>query len=326
MPTVTRRPEASPQDDMRLEVWSFNLRTEFQDVVDGPDGWTPRRCGVADLIRTRRPALVCTQEATEGMLAFLVDRLGAEEYAWIGTSRRPGVADETVGLLYDRRRLELIEHESAWLGPPGTPPGLASWDAALPRTLETAVFRLRTTSGASSAAYGDALYLRALNTHFDHVGVDARHRSGAQLADAVRRGAVERRECAQVVTGDFNSTKGGSSTYAALLAGATGLRDAAREAEERSLTRSTIHKFQGAAFTSEHGDGTVELGGMAADVEPDAHHIDWLLWRDGTGLQLRPVRFEVITTCLENGRYPSDHFPVSVVFELLPKAAARAKL
>jgi len=300
---------AAPRVLTSFEVWSFNLRTEFCDAADGPDGWSQRRGLVVDFIRARRPALLCVQEATEAMLSFLAE--GLAEYGWRGTSRTPGRADEMAGFLYDRRRLEAVEYCASWLGPPGAPAGQACWDAAYPRTTEALVFRIRGQGSAKAP-----VHLRAVNTHLDHVGVEARRRSAELLAESVERGAAEWPGCVQVLCGDFNSPKaGGNRVYELLTAGRTGLRDAAREAGKRSLVRSTIHKFEGTAFAAKRGDGTVDLTASAASPE-DAQHIDWVLYRDSERLRLRPARCEVITEALPSGRYPSDHFPVSVTFAL----------
>ena len=72
----------------KLTIWTFNLRTVKCDVRDGVNGWSQRREGVAEFIRSRRPALVCVQEATKQMLAFLVSSL--DEYDYRGSSRVPG--------------------------------------------------------------------------------------------------------------------------------------------------------------------------------------------------------------------------------------------
>jgi len=300
----------------RFNVWSFNLRTEFCDEKDGVDGWSRRRGAVAELIRARRPALVCCQEATEAMLTFLATSLGPEEYGWVGTSRTPGQDDEMAGFLFDLRQLKLVKHCANWLRPAGSPDGVPSWDAAYPRTVEQILFELRLRVS------GRPVLLRAVNTHLDHVGVEARSRSAEQLLASVERGAAEWPGCVQVMCGDFNSPKGGGNrVYQLLTSGAIGLRDAVHEARVRNLVRSTIHKFEGMEFSELHGDGSVDLSsalaeGPAAVIREDAQHIDWVLWRDGLGLRLLPVNCEVITDRTPSGRYPSDHFPVSVTFEL----------
>lgn len=287
----------------KLTIWTFNLRTVKCDVRDGVNGWSQRREGVAEFIRSRRPALVCVQEATEQMLAFLVSSL--DEYDYRASSRVPGTPDETAGFLFDNSVLELNDHATTWLGPAGVPRGDPCWDAALPRTYEEADFRLR---------HAPSIGFRVLNTHLDHVGVVARARSAGMLAGAVVRAKHVKPQYAQVLCGDFNSPKGGGNeVYRTLTTSAIGLDDALRRAGTRKVTPTTIHKFRGLDFSGDEGDGTVNL---VDSGEPDSRHIDWMLWRDGTSLALRPLHGEVVTDPMTSGRYPSDHFAVSVTFEL----------
>lgn len=83
-----------------------------------------------------------------------------------------------------------------------------------------------------------------------------------------------------VVTGDFNA--GPDSAVHAALAGRGGLRDAWHPAATRSGPEGTFHAFTGRA----------------------ERRIDWILVR---GFEVRAVH---TIDANENGRYPSDHFPV----------------
>lgn len=318
-----------------FEVWSFNLRTEFQDKQDGADGWSKRREEVADFIKRRRPALVCAQEATEAMLSYLSNQIGSAEYAWKATSRKPGQHDEAAGFLFDQRRLELVNYSASWLAEPGTVNGEVGWDAMYPRTYESALFRILDASGATETPL-----VRFVNTHFDHHGVEARKQSAKMLVSTVSAFEAEHPSCAQVICGDFNSPKS-TEVYKILtgrdLGGQPPLRDAVRAAAAQDdlqgsgMMMSTIHKFQGVDFSEAKGDGTVDLD--SEDSSIDSRHIDWVLWRDasdtnGLATVLRPMSCKIITDTLPNGRYPSDHFPVSVTFvaEQVPGSLHRSRL
>jgi len=252
------------------------------------------------------------------MLSFLLETLGSEHYAWLGSSRSESPDDERAGVLYDRRQVMLYEHDTKWLAPVGAPKFARGWDAHHPRTLEIAVFGLREHPGVT---------LRVLNTHFDHFGAEARRKSAEILAEVIRQGALAQPSCVQIVCGDFNSAKGESpGFYKHLISGSVGLRDAARSAPLASaMPPFTIHKFQGLAFDSDHGDGTVELSKPCHedDNTADSRHIDWILWRSSLSCALEPLAYEVMTdTISADGRYPSDHFPVSFAFRLLPTNSA----
>jgi len=253
------------------------------------------------------------------MLSFLAGKLSHHGYDWIGVSRRKDRSDETAGMLYDRERFELLEHRVTWLGPPGTEEGSAGWDAALPRTMEMALFKVKVSP------LGHPVLLRAVNTHLDHVGVQARTASARQLASAIGLWAEELPEAVQILCGDFNSPKTDNEVYQVLSHAETGLIDAARTSTIRRLgSRSTIHKFHGEHFKEEKGDGTVDLGSSSEDEdEADGRHIDWIFGRSAKTVELRPSAYEVITERLANGRYPSDHFPIRAEFEVIAKPDSR---
>ena len=123
--------------------------------------------------------------------------------------------------------------------------------------------------------------------------------------------------CPQILCGDFNSPKS-SEAYSLL---AKELQDVFKSAPDlcTSGARSTIHKWQGLSFKEVMGDGTVDLSGeLEKSKDEDTRHIDWILWQNGPtqfqSTQLQPVRCRVVSDTLANGRYPSDHFPLSATF------------
>eukprot|EP00931_Biecheleriopsis_adriatica_P115053 TRINITY_DN9089_c0_g1_i1.p1 TRINITY_DN9089_c0_g1~~TRINITY_DN9089_c0_g1_i1.p1 ORF type:complete len:370 (-),score=69.39 TRINITY_DN9089_c0_g1_i1:95-1114(-) len=305
-----------------FELWSFNLRTEFKEKDDGPNGWSHRRQACAELIRKRQPSLVCVQEATPAMLNFLVAHIGELNYGWIGTSRSLNAGDEMAGFLYNKRCIDLVAHQTLWLAEDDKPRGLPGWDAMYPRTLETAVFRYSTDGPTGVPKEQEVGMLRVLNTHFDHVGVEARTRSAELIAGAIAAGALQWPQCVQIVTGDFNNIKANNACYDILTRQATGLLDVARQLPPRSdMVRFTLHKFDGVDFVSSKGDGTVDLH-AANSKEADAQHIDWILFRNGRDLRVQPVAFEVMTDRVPEGPYVSDHFPLSVTFKILERSRA----
>jgi len=301
-----------------FEIWCFNLRTEFKDKDDGPNGWTYRRSACAQFIQARQPLLVCVQEATAEMLDFLASNIGKDQYSWIGTSRSLKTGDEMAGFLYNKQYMDLVCHHTLWLAPDNTPRGSPGWDAMYPRTLETAVFRYSTYGPTGILKEQPIGMLRVLNAHLDHVGTAARKCSAELIAKTIATGVLEWPQCVQIVTGDFNSIKANNDCYDILAQIETGLLDTAREVPRRLLdvTPFTLHKFEGLDFDASKGDGSVVLD-VAGNNEPDAQHIDWVFFRNGSALQVKPVKYQVMTDrVLPNGPYLSDHFPVSVTFEV----------
>ena len=298
-----------------IDIWSFNLRTELVKEEDVQNSWSNRRDEVAALIQKYNPAVVCAQEATVGMLSHLCKRLDGR-YRWKGVSRKLNDEDECAGFLFDFQQVELLDHSVFWLSPSTCPDGDPGWDAKLPRTCEAALFKI---CGELSE-----LKLRVLNTHFDHEGVTARSQSAAMILEEIMEFDKEVPGCPQILCGDFNSPK--SSEPYALLTEA--LQDVFRCAGDIKTfgAQSTIHKWQGLSFSESMGDGTVDLSNQDSSLF-DSRYIDWILWQNGregtaiehglTGLghtELKPMRCRVLTDTLPNGRYPSDHFPLSATF------------
>ncbi len=122
---------------------------------------------------------------------------------------------------------------------------------------------------------------RYFNTHFPHRREDeeARLHSARLILDRLPR------EGAFILTGDFNAPAGGE-VYKVL---ADTLQDARTTAARAGGPEGTFNGFKGI------GSGP---------------RIDWILYRG----PLRAVQYETVTRS-QDGRYPSDHFPVVAVFE-----------
>lgn len=122
------------------------------------------------------------------------------------------------------------------------------------------------------------------NTHFQHTpqGAEARLHSAKLIAERISRLA---KAVPLILTGDFN-TAPGSEPCQVLEAH---LKDAWITAAKRSGPEGTGSRFTG--FT----------GGR---------RIDWILYRG----PFKVLETETVTYN-ENGRYPSDHYPVFAVFE-----------
>jgi endonuclease/exonuclease/phosphatase family metal-dependent hydrolase len=124
------------------------------------------------------------------------------------------------------------------------------------------------------------------NTHFAHRRQDeeARLRSARLLAGRI---AGLPRRLPLILIGDFNAPAGGEP-YRVLT---QGLRDAWSTAARRSGPEATFHGFTG---------------------KPGSARIDWILYRPE---QIRVLESETVARH-QDGRYPSDHFPVFAVLEL----------
>jgi endonuclease/exonuclease/phosphatase family metal-dependent hydrolase len=257
----------------RLDVMSFNIRCGSCEKPDDVNHWSSRKHLVADLIRRQKPDLIGLQEAELFQVRDLVAMLG--DYDWIGVGRNDGKEDgEANAILFRKARFKLLTQETLWLS--ATPGQIGKgWDAALNRT--ASIVRLRDRDSNQELFF--------LNTHFDHLGQQAKMESSKLIVELARSTAGK---LPVIITGDFN--------YTSKFAGYRIVADQFRDAEQASRSPA-----QG---------GTISFNGFGKSIEP-GNKIDFIFVNE---------KFEVdshrIITDLYQGRYPSDHYPIQAALRL----------
>ena len=268
-----RSSPTQPLNQSALRVMTFNVRVQTDS--DGDNNWPARRDIVGSTIRFHQADIIGVQEAYRDMIGDLEQRLPG--FGWIGVGTSDGDAEGAFNPIFWRQsRLELLRWETLWLSETPGKPGVG-WDAAFPRTATCAAFR--------DIASGKTIHV--FNTHFDHVGTEARLHSAELLAVHV---SVLPDDAHVVVLGDFNCN-GASDPVRALLRGT-------RLSNARDVSLHGHHGPSG-SFTGFAGP---QYSGPALD------HI----FVRGLEVQQHgtlPDHFD--------GRLPSDHFPV--LAELLLK-------
>jgi endonuclease/exonuclease/phosphatase family metal-dependent hydrolase len=258
-----------------LRIMSFNLRLDL--ASDGPNAWPHRRDWVASLIRFHAPDAVGVQEALAHMLTDLDARLPG--FARVGVGRSDGrEGGEFSAILYRTDRLEMLETGTFWLSPTPEVPGSKGWDAAITRVATWGRFRDR-ANGCTHMH---------LNTHFDHIGEQARQES----ARLIRRRLVSLAgDLPIIVTGDLNADPQ-STAY-------------------RTFTRDTIDArapLRDAFLVSISGHyGPTSTWTAFKAIEP-GRRIDYVLVSEEI-----PVLAHAILSDSWDGRFPSDHLPVVAV-------------
>jgi endonuclease/exonuclease/phosphatase family metal-dependent hydrolase len=268
---------ARPAAASPLRVMTFNVR--YDTPSDGPNAWPHRRDWVAALIRFHAPDALGVQEALVHMLTDLDARLPG--FARVGVGRADGRAGgEFSAILYRSDRLELLDSGTFWLSPTPEVAGSKGWDTAIERIATWARFRDRRTG---------CRHLH-LNTHFDHVGEQARQESARLIR---RRTAGLADGIPVVVTGDLNADPA-SEPY-------------------RILTRDTIGAtppFRDALVASRDGHyGPTSTWTAFRAIEP-GRRIDYVL----VSPQVRVFQHAILPDSWD-GRFPSDHLPVLAALE-----------
>ena len=269
---------ASGQDETSapLSVMTFNIRTAAGN--DGDNGWMHRRGLVARTIERLAPDVAGLQEALDEQVEYLADALPG--YRWLGADRGlnggTGLSEYTP-IFYRRDALIPIESGTFWLSPNADGPTGVGWRRNVSRIVTWARFHHR-ESGRRLHVFNTHLTLRRGQRQ-----IDSARRIAARVAALPAAGAV-------VVTGDFNALAETSETWSA--ATGQGLQDAWLVADERIGPSRTSNDFR-------------------APELANPGRIDWVLVRGPVG-----VRSVETIVDHDDGRYPSDHYPVMARLEL----------
>ncbi len=255
---------------------TFNVRTS--NIDDGDNGWVHRKSLVVDTILRHAPHVLGFQEALADQIEYLSNAL--PEYRWLGVDRGlnggTGLSEYTP-IFYRYTELVPIESGNFWLSSTPEGPRGSGWRRNVSRIVTWAQFHHITTG----------LRFYVFNTHLTL-------RRGPRQLESVRmikeRLATLPAESAIVITGDFNAIAETSDTWEA--ATADGLRDAWVVATERFGPSRTSGEF-----------------GPPEDA-PEGR-IDWILVGGPVGVR----SIETVVTD-DQGRYPSDHYPVVARIEV----------
>ncbi len=172
-----------------LNVMSFNIR--LNTANDGINAWPKRSDKVSSQILFHQTDFVGVQEALHDQMMDLQKDL--PDYSYVGVGRDDGkTKGEYSAIFYKKSRLSVIESGTVWLSKTPTVPGSKGWDANIPRIVTWAKFKDLQTK--------KLFYV--FNTHFDHIGVEARRESAKYILHLVDSVAGT---MPSVITGDFNA-------------------------------------------------------------------------------------------------------------------------
>jgi endonuclease/exonuclease/phosphatase family metal-dependent hydrolase len=284
---ATPSPAATPPD---LRVMSFNIRVGGADQGT-QDDWDIRKPNVAQTIRTFNPDLLGMQEALRYQWVYLDGELPG--YQEVGKSVNDDGTSEYAAIFYKTSRFTELAKGNFWLHPNNTP-GVAAWDAALPRIATWVKLQDKLNPSLSFVF---------MNTHWDHVGATARLNSATMMRDQLVDIAGN---LPVIITGDFNADQGGAA-YQRM----TGIDNFADAYHDLNDTYRQIHpEDSGTVGTAKGFDGVGSNDGR----------IDWILQSSLTTVDANIVRTAY------NGRQPSDHFAITALLRPIPEPAPLATL
>jgi endonuclease/exonuclease/phosphatase family metal-dependent hydrolase len=253
-----------------LKVMTYNIRLDTPQ--DGVNAWPNRTVKVVQLIEKYDPDIFGVQEALPNQVKDLQKEF--PEYTFVGVGRDDGKEKgEYSAIFFKKGRFGLLNSNTFWLSETPDVPGSKSWDAAFTRVVTWA--RLFDTKTKRE--------FTIYNTHFDHIGLQARTMSAAYLSGYIAGKRVSQKQPV-IVVGDFNFERDEAS-YDAMLAGKELM-----DAKPPGTITGTFCGFE---------VGKMECKG----IDYIFHTAEWV-----------PRKYTVITD--NDGKYyPSDHLPVLVEFE-----------
>ena len=171
-----------------IKVISYNIR--YNNPNDGKDIWENRRTTIVDFIKNENPDFLGLQEVNHSQLMFLNSNL--INYSYVGVGRDDGkTKGEYSPIFYNKNLFELIKSDTFWLS--STPDQISvGWDASMERICTYALFQSKSNNKN----------IWVFNTHFDHIGVEAREKSADLIINMISK--LTDLEDYIVLTGDFN--------------------------------------------------------------------------------------------------------------------------
>jgi len=277
-----------PNKTQSVRVMSFNIR--YGNARDGKNSWRYRSGQVSSVLREQNADIIGLQEA----LRFQLNEIGSfmDDYAEIGAGRDDG---DTLGeyspILYKKSRFTALESGTLWFSDTPLVPGSKHWGNKYPRIF-TFVKLTDKITGKKILVY---------NLHLDHANLYSRWRSVSLLQNHIGKNRCAKTSL--IMLGDFNS--GENSAIIKYMTGKTNflnskeslyknpmpLKDSFRSINPRGFD-GTFHMFWGKKF---------------------GPRLDYIFVSDNAHIkEASIIRSNV------NGRYPSDHFPVTAEILFFP--------
>jgi endonuclease/exonuclease/phosphatase family metal-dependent hydrolase len=254
-----------------LNVMTFNIR--YNTKNDSLNAWPYRKDKAASQILFHNVQILGVQEALHEQMMDLAQSL--LQYKYIGVGRDDGkTKGEYSAIFYDTTRVKLIESATFWLSLTPEIPGSKSWDAAITRIVTWGKFRDIKTKKV----------FFVFNTHFDHIGTEARRESAKLLKQKVKDIAGND---LVLITGDFNSKP--SDEPVKILMDAN---DTNRFIDSKDVSKTP------------HYGPTGTFNGFRSK-EIDNEPIDYIFFKGKWNV----IQHATLSQTWE-GRFSSDHFPV----------------
>jgi len=258
--------QAQAQKNQAINVITYNLR--YSTEKDGINAWSKRKDNVKALVKFYEADILCAQEALAEQYDAILEN---SEFEAVGAGRDDGKRKgEFSPIFYNKHRFVKKEGGVFWLSQTPNVPS-KGWDAMFNRVCTW----VRLYDKLNKKEF------LVFNTHYDHVGVQARIESAKLIKQKIQEIAPK---LPVVYTGDLNVTP---------------------ETDAIATIKSFLSDSKEVSIEPPYGpEGT--FNGFKFD-SPLKDRIDYIFVNKGFKVQ----KYGVLTDNKEQ-RYFSDHLPVMV--------------
>jgi endonuclease/exonuclease/phosphatase family metal-dependent hydrolase len=264
---------AADQKNTEIRVMSFNIRNSY--ARDGENHWEGRKDLVYNVIRDYAPHVLGLQEANSFQLEELSNAL--PEYGKVGEGSMGGAKGQYSAILFLEERFKLTDSGSFWLSETPAEPS-KSWGSAHHRVCTWAELLDKESQQT----------INIYNTHMDDGSRKAREKGARMIMDHIQKKAES---SPFLLMGDFNAPE--DSEVLKIIKGNPEAR--------QNLGMQMVDSFR-VLYPNRKKVGT--YNGFTG--QSDGPKIDYIMVRPS----MKVIEASILQTNRE-GRYPSDHFPVT---------------
>ncbi len=265
--------QASDQGSPDLRVMSFNIRNSY--ARDGENHWENRKDLVYNVIRDYAPDVLGLQEANSFQLEELSNAF--PQYGKVGEGSMGGSKGQYSAILFLEERFKLTDSGSFWLSETPAEPS-KSWGSAH--------HRICTWVELVDKESQQTIYI--YNTHMDDGSRKARENGARMIMDHIQKKAES---SPFVFMGDFNAPE--DSEALKIIKG--------NSEAGQNLGIQMVDSFR-VLYPDRKKVGT--YNGFTG--QSDGSKIDYIMVKPS----MKVIEASILQTN-QNGRYPSDHFPVT---------------
>ena len=254
------------QEGKEINIATYNIR--YNNLTDGENIWGNRKEVVRDLIRYHEFDIFGIQEGMVDQVEYLSSEM--LEYAFIGKGRIDGEKKgEYSAIFYNKSRFKLLNNGDFWLSETCDKPSFG-WDAACIRICSWGKFEDKMTKKV----------FFFFNVHFDHVGEEARKKSGNLMVKKIQEIS---KGISSFCVGDFNSTP---------------------DTQQIKTIKMVLSDSKDVSLITYGPEGTFNGFDYNAPMEK---RIDYVF----TSEKIKVLKYGVLTDSYKQ-HFPSDHQPVVV--------------